>query len=318
MAVNITVYDLVNYPDNNKTVTVDIKQVTPIGYEGDEQWVVSCVTNAYSDNTARTAIQDIYIQNHRVGWLKGMLAAGPFSIVSGTNQALEIKIDSDPTWRHIDIPAGVYSGDSLADWLEETIRAMNGSVSSTYQLGYMNMSVEYTDGRFQFVSGSVSEYYSGANKSSVNINTGTLDLKDGENANHILGLDFPMTSESLASFEAKEARVNGSYTAGNTTLNVKEYTWVDIATISGSVFAITSDNSSWEYFLCTGGTVSAMTIAGIHGSGGLINSYSDDDKLLMFDGPQDPQAVPTPWHSEIDSIVRWGVKSISNQIDFSS
>jgi len=318
MAVNITVYDLVNYPDNNKTVTVDIKQVTPIGYEGDEQWVVSCVTNAYSDNTARTAIQDIYIQNHRVGWLKGMLAAGPFSIVSGTNQALEIKIDSDPTWRHIDIPAGVYSGDSLADWLEETIRAMNGSVSSTYQLGYMNMSVEYTDGRFQFVSGSVSEYYSGANKSSVNINTGTLDLKDGENANHILGLDFPMTSESLASFEAKEARVNGSYTAGNTTLNVKEYTWVDIATISGSVFAITSDNSSWEYFLCTGGTVSAMTIAGMHGSGGLINSYSDDDKLLMFDGPQDPQAVPTPWHSEIDSIVRWGVKSISNQIDFSS
>ena len=198
------------------------------------------------------------------------------------------------------------------------IRAMNGSVSSTYQLGYMNMSVEYTDGRFQFVSGSVSEYYSGANKSSVNINTGTLDLKDGENANHILGLDFPMTSESLASFEAKEARVNGSYTAGNTTLNVKEYTWVDIATISGSVFAITSDNSSWEYFLCTGGTVSAMTIAGMHGSGGLINSYSDDDKLLMFDGPQDPQAVPTPWHSEIDSIVRWGVKSISNQIDFSS
>ena len=318
MAVNITVYDLVNYPDNNKTVTVDIKQVTPIGYEGDEQWVVSCVTNAYSDNTARTAIQDIYIQNHRVGWLKGMLAAGPFSIVSGTNQALEIKIDSDPTWRHIDIPTGVYSGDSLADWLEETIRAMNGSVSSTYQLGYMNMSVEYTDGRFQFVSGSVSEYYSGANKSSVNINTGTLDLKDGENANHILGLDFPMTSESLASFEAKEARVNGSYTAGNTTLNVKEYTWVDIATISGSVFAITSDNSSWEYFLCTGGTVSAMTIAGMHGSGGLINSYSDDDKLLMFDGPQDPQAVPTPWHSEIDSIVRWGVKSISNQIDFSS
>ena len=318
MAVNITVYDLVNYPDNNKTVTVDIKQVTPIGYEGDEQWVVSCVTNSYSDNTARTAIQDIYIQNHRVGWLKGMLAAGPFSIVSGTNQALEIKIDSDPTWRHIDIPTGVYSGDSLADWLEETIRAMNGSVSSTYQLGYMNMSVEYTDGRFQFVSGSVSEYYSGANKSSVNINTGTLDLKDGENANHILGLDFPMTSESLASFEAKEARVNGSYTAGNTTLNVKEYTWVDIATISGSVFAITSDNSSWEYFLCTGGTVSAMTIAGMHGSGGLINSYSDDDKLLMFDGPQDPQAVPTPWHSEIDSIVRWGVKSISNQIDFSS
>ena len=30
MAVNVSVYDLVNYPDNSKTVTVDIKQVTPI------------------------------------------------------------------------------------------------------------------------------------------------------------------------------------------------------------------------------------------------------------------------------------------------
>ena len=330
MAVNITVYDLVNYPDNNKTVTVDIKQVTPIGYEGDEQWVVSCVTNAYSDNTNRTAIQDIYIQSHRAGWLKGMEAAGPFTIASGTNGGFEIRLDGDATWRHLDIASDTYSGDALADYLEENIRSMHSVVSPAYKLAYMNMSVEYTDGRFQFVSGSVSQYYIGSTRSSVAINADTL-AKPGpggqDNCAHTLGLDFPMTSESLAGFAAKEGRVDGSYSAGNTTLNAKEYGW-DATTFSGSVFAITSDlvedggfeNSTvtYEYFICVGGTPSAMTIRGAHASGGLLNDYDPDDKIVMFDGPQDPQATPTPWHSEIDSIVRWGVKSISNQIDFSS
>ena len=326
MAVSVSVYDLVNYPDNNKTVTVDIKQVTPIGYEGDEQWVISCVTSAYSDNTARTAIQDIYIQSQRAGWLKGIQVSGPFTIASGTNGSFEIKLDADATWRHVDITPGTYSGDSLADWLEDAIRALHVHVGSTYELAYMNMSVAYEDGRFQFVSGSVSQFYTGSNKSAVAINGDTLVYGTG-NCAHTLGLDFPMTSEGLAGFEAKEGRVDGSYTAGNTTLNAKEYGW-DATTFSGSVFAITSDiveqggsetsTVSYEYFICVGGTASAMTIQGAHASGGLLNDYDPDDKIIMFDGPQDPSASPTPWHSEVDSVVRWGIKSISNQIDFSS
>ena len=316
MAVNVSVYDLVNYPDNSKTVTVDIKQVTPIGYEGDEQWVISVVTSAYSDNTNRTAIQDVYIQSQRSGWLKGMQASGPFVIASGTNGAFEIKIDSDSTWRHIDIAPGTYSGDALADYLEEQIRALEVHVSATYELAYMNMSVEYTDGRFQFVSGSVSEHFTGTNKSSVTINSGSLDYGTGNCANY-LGLDFPMSSEGLAAFEAKEGRVaSGGYSAGAATLNVEDYTW-DATTFSGSVFAITSDNSTWEYFICTGGTAAALSVTGAGGTG-LDASYSQYDKVIMFDGPQDPQATPTPWHSEVDSVVRWGVKTIANQIDYSS
>ena len=318
MAVNVSVYDLVNYPDNSKTVTVDIKQVTPIGYEGDEQWVISCVTSAYSDNTDRTAIQDIYIQNMRHGWAKGMEAAGPFVIVSGTNQAFEIKIDADTTWRHIDITPDTYSGDALADWLEAAIRNLDDTVSSTYQLAYMNMSVKYEDGRFQFVSGSVSEWFTGANKSAVTINTGTLDLKDGEGVAADLGLDFPMTTESLASFESLEARVDTFHGAESTVLGVKEYNWTDTDTISGSVFAITTDNTNWEYFICTGGTVSSLNLVGADPSTGLISAYNDGDKLIMYDGPQDPQASPTAWNSEVDGVVRWGIKSIANQIDYSS
>lgn len=311
MAVNVSVYDLVNYPDNSKTVTVDIRQVTPIGYEGDEQWVVSCTTTAYSDNTNRTAIADIYIQNQRSGWAKSMIVNGPFTIVSGSNQEFKIKMDADPTWRTVNITADTYSGDSLAEHLEEEIRALNDSVSATYQLAYMNASVEYEDGRFKIVSGSVSNRYTGTNRSSVVVDSTA-------NSAHYLGLDFPMTSIMLAGFEAKEGRVDTSYTAGATTLNVKEYTWSDAATVSGSVFAITSDNSSWEYFLCTGGTVSALTIAGLHGSGGLVNSYNDNDKIVMFNGPQDPEATPSPWYDDLDGIVRWGVKTLSNQIDYSS
>ena len=62
MARNVTVYDLDNYPDNSKTVTCDQQSIVPIGYGGDEQWVLSFVTSAYSDNTNNTAIQDIYVR----------------------------------------------------------------------------------------------------------------------------------------------------------------------------------------------------------------------------------------------------------------
>jgi len=320
MAVSVSVYDLVNYPDNNKTVTVDIKQVTPIGYEGDEQWVISCVTSAYSDNTARTAIQDIYVQNQRSGWLKGMQASGPFTIASGTNGGFEIKLDADATWRHLDITPGNYTGDDLADWLEDAIRALHVHVGSTYELAYMNMSVKYEDGRFQFVSGSVSQYYTGSNRSAVTINGGTLNAPGPggqDNCARYLGLDFPMTSEGLAAFEAKEGRLDGSLAPGSTAIPVKDYGW-DATTFSGSVFALTTDNTNWEYVICIGGSASSLAIYGADGSGGVIGTYADEDKIIMFDGPQDPSALPTPWHEEIDSIVRWGIKSISNQIDFSS
>ena len=94
MAVNVQVYDLTNYPDNNKTVTVDIKQVTPIGYEGDEQWVVTATTTAYSDIAARTAISDIFILEMKGGWAKSSgLVTSPFTIT--TDNKFRIRMDAD-------------------------------------------------------------------------------------------------------------------------------------------------------------------------------------------------------------------------------
>ena len=61
MAINIDTQDLVNYPGTVKRVTVDQEQVVPQGYEGDEQFMLSFSTTAYSDNTARTRIQDNYV-----------------------------------------------------------------------------------------------------------------------------------------------------------------------------------------------------------------------------------------------------------------
>ena len=86
MAVNVTVYDLDNYPDNSKTVTVNHSTLVPIGYEGDEQCVLSFTTTAYSDNTNTTSIQDIYVRETRAGWCKssGLVGTGgKFTIVSG-------------------------------------------------------------------------------------------------------------------------------------------------------------------------------------------------------------------------------------------
>ena len=124
MAVNVNVYDLTNYPDNNKTVTIDIKQVTPIGYEGDEQWVISATTTAYSNIAARTVIQDIYLTDIKGGWAKSSgFESEPFTLTASTNTLL-IRLDNDvPTetgisdlydvggstyWWKIEMDAGVY------------------------------------------------------------------------------------------------------------------------------------------------------------------------------------------------------------------
>ena len=136
MAVNVSVYDLqqeqnATSPGDSKTVAVDIRQVTPIGYEGDEQWVVSVTTSAYSidfsypfgdeNYTTRLSVDDVYILDQKAGWAKssGLIDLTKFDF-SGANNTLNVKIDGDTSWRSITIPTG--SGVS-ADWTADQIEA---------------------------------------------------------------------------------------------------------------------------------------------------------------------------------------------------
>ena len=176
MAVNVNVYDLVNYPDNSKTVTIDIKQVTPVGYEGDEQWVVTATTTAYSDIDARTAISDIYILEMKGGWAKSSgLKTSPFTISTANKFRLRLDADiasgTDPQvqsgyWELTLTSSGIVSGDDIASDMETQIRALadNSDMDATYALSYMNASVEFANDKFKIISGSISETYTGNNR----------------------------------------------------------------------------------------------------------------------------------------------------------
>jgi hypothetical protein len=314
MSVNVSVYDLETYPDNNKTVTVDIKQVTPIGYEGDEQWVLSVTTTAYSqdfiDNngTTRLSISDVYILDQKAGWAKssGLISANKFDFTGSDNQ-IKVKIDGDTSWRTVTLATGSgISADTVAARLETGIRAYGApGAAMSGDLGYLNASVEYEDGYFKIVSGSVDSSYS---DTVVKVDaTSTAATKLGFD----LGIDTALLS--LAAYEPKETTVASTYTSPAASLVMTD----SLSWSAGDAFAITAGGNSpaYEYFVVVSGTGSTVFVRSDAGDF-LSGSYSVGDKIQKL-RYQDPKAVPTPWYQDIDTIVRWGVKTQANQIDFS-
>jgi hypothetical protein len=313
MATNVTVRDLENYPDNFKTVTVDQSTLVPTGARGDEKWVNSFTTTAYSDNTALTAIQDIYVQEFKAGWYKSSgLVNGPFIIQSG-RQWLGIKIDANNTY-YIQLDASTYGGDSLASQIEEKIRAVP-TTSGTWQTGddslaYKNATVDYVNGKFIIVSGNVGEFYTGVNRSSVDVTASGADTLFT-----YLGFQLGINSEDLASNLSTQTMLATSYTVSGATLVLSS----DIGFVAGDSGYIT-DGTNADYFTVISGSGITWTVPNVayNGFNGIANSYTAGEAKVMRLRFQDPDQEPTYYHSTVDSIVRWGIASLVNQIDFSS
>jgi len=320
MAVNVTVYDLDNYPDNNKSITVNHSTLVPIGYEGDEQWVMSFTTTAYSDNTNTTAIQDIYVRETRAGWSKssGLVGTGgKFTVVSGTGDSVDVKMDNSSQAYTIELEAGAnLGGDVIAADMQLKIRAVPDSGSwsagdAGYELAYKNCIVDYTDGKFWIVSGSVGQYYTGNSRSSVRV---TQDSADTLYAT--LGFDLGIESETLAAQAATESLVSSSYTNDTTPLAVDAGTGVQ----GGDVVMIT-DGTNTDYFTAvTGTTDTSIIVPTIANNGftGISNNYTLNVSKVQVLSAQDPDSIPKGYYDTVDSISRWGIMSVANQIDFSS
>ncbi len=325
MAVNVTVYDLDNYPDNSKTITTDQKTLVPVGYEGDEQWVMSFTTTAYSDNTARTAIQDIYVREVRAGWIKSSGftgSGGKFTLVSGVSNQLKIKMDASAGesggagYYVIDLTAGVnLTGDAVASDMQEQIRALPDdadwvTADDGYKLSYMNALVDFTDSRFKIISGNVGKYYTGTQRSSVDI------AKSGSNTCYeTLGFDLSMSSESIAGTSAKEAILASNYTTDTSPMVIGAGTGV----AAGDCMMIT-DGTNTDYFqvITVSGVNLTVPVSGTNGFTGVANSYTADVSKVQLLKAQDPDQMPAAYHDTVDSITRWGIMSMTNQIDFSS
>ncbi|KKN58619.1 hypothetical protein LCGC14_0550380 [marine sediment metagenome] len=313
MATNVSVYDLENYPDNAKTVTADQATVVPTGALGDEKWVLTFTTSAYSDNTNLTAIQDIYVQEIKTGWAKSSgFASSPYAL-SVSSRTLGIKIDNSSQY-YIDIAIDSYGGDSLASEMQTAIRAIPDSFlwsSSDDQLSYKNAIVEYTDGKFYVISGNVGAFYTGTNRTSVVVSASGVDTLYAD-----IGFEIGYDSQTIAATAIKEALVSTSYTADSSPLSIDTGTGVTV----GDCLMIT-DGTSTDYFTAlsgtSGGTVVVSTTA-TNSFAGIMNSYTVSDSKVQILREQDPDQEPVAYHSTVDSITRWGIMSVTNQIDFSS
>jgi len=326
MALNISTQDLENYPGNVKTVTVDQAQIVPTGFEGDEQFVLKFSTTAYSDNTNNTAIQDIYVTNIKTGWCKssGFAGSGGKFSLDSTHNKLNIKIDNSATTSGIG--GGYYeitldynqdetpvSGNTIAADMEEKIRALIlDTVDTGFSLSYKNASVEYLDGKFYIVSGSVSEYHTGNNRSSVKVLPGSTNDCSKE-----LGFDLTIDSEALAGISIKEYYITVNYTTDTTPLTIAAGTSVD----AGDCLMIT-DGVNTDYFTALSGTTDTSVVVPTSGNNnfvGIAHSYTTaSGARIQILRQQDPEGVPSAWYTDVDSITRWGIKSIVNQIDYSS
>jgi len=323
MALNVDTQDLVNYPGNNKRVTLDISSLVPTGYEGDEQIVMVVSTTAYSDIENRTAIQDLYITEAKSGWIKSSGFKGSVFQLDDTHKTFRIALDTTISgylgslWYDItldeDDAANLPGVDVAAD-MEAKIRAIpTGSQWNVGDAGlimaYKNCSVKFENGKFKIISGSISDSYIGLDKSAVTVSSGT-----SNNCLTMLGLDLTIGSETLAGTQIREAELIqdypylGSYT--------KLYTGGGTGASTGDAMVITDGDSSTDYFIVagTGPGVGEVTVV----SGSISNSYTAAAAKVQLLRTNDPEFEPTSAYGTVDSIGRYGLKNMINQIDYSA
>jgi hypothetical protein len=293
---------------------VDQSLVVPVGYDGDEQWVLSFTTTAYSNNTSRTAIQDIYVQEMKAGWYKssGMVNLSGYQ-TSATSKILGVKMDASSGFYYVTLSEGLVGGDDIADALEAAIREIpnaSGTWStSDDSLAYKNAVVSYDNNKFYIVSGSFSRYYTGSLRSSVVVASGVSDTMYTD-----LGFNLGVGSESIAGTAIIEAYLTGQYTAGGATLGVST------TSITSGTVAMITDGVNSDYFPIlnvAGATLTVPTVAS-NGFNGITHNYAANVTKVQVLKYQDPNQVPVPYHDTVDSVVRWGISSLANQIDFSS
>lgn len=321
MALNIDTQDLVNYPGTTKRVSADLESIVPVGYEGDEQFVLSFSTSAYSNNTSRTAIQDLYVMKFLAGWCKSSGFAGSngkFSITSSANQ-LMVKIDNTTGgsggYYTISLATSTtpIGGEAVAADMEEKIRAISlDEVDVGFTTAYKNASVEFKDGRFWIVSGSISNYYTGTDRSSVRVAAAS-----SNDCSAVLGFDLSTTSEDLAGVSVKEAYLVTDYTVGDTTITISPGTGVT----EGDCMLITDGTNSDYFTVLSGSTSTILTVPTMatHNFSDITHNYTTaSGARLQLLREQDPDAAPTAWYNTVDSLIRYGLKVLVNDIDYSS
>jgi len=304
MAVNVSVFDLENFPSNPKTVTVDLTELVPFGNSGEDEWVFSAVTTATASGGA--AIQRLYIRRIKFGWARSSgLSQGPYD-VTGSQQHLKVAIDEaigSAVELTLDTSGTALGGDAVAKDIQDKLNAAaSPGGPKAGNLSYLNATCIFENGVFKIVSGSTSEFYTGSSRSSV-------DVADGSTTTGLaaeLSFNIVFTSESFVSDPPKQTSLAANYTGGAAGMTMATPNLV----VAGDCIAVT-DGTNTEY----GGVLTSVG-DGVVLCSGLVNSYSSGS-LVQIMRLQDPTGEPSPAHTTIDDFIKFSIASIANQIDFS-
>ena len=327
MAITQEVQDLNNYPGNIKRVVIDVSSVVPTGAGGDEKLLLTASTTAYSDNTSRTAIQNMYITSGYVGWAKssGLAgSAGKFALDS-THNRIGIAIDATVSGTFTYTGKNYYeitlaynadstpkSGESIALDMQTKLRAIVCDTQDAgFQLAYKNSNVVYTGGKFWISSGTMGASYAGSGRTSVAIAPGTVN-----DCSAVLGLLHPVTSENIASGSVAETLITSNYTTNTATLAIGANTGVQ----AGDAMYIT-DGTNSDYFtaITVSGTNVTVPTSGANSFVGIAHNYTTANaSYVQVLRKQDPDVKPNSYFSDIDSMLRYMSTCVINQIDFSS
>jgi hypothetical protein len=306
MALSIKVRDLEVAPGTEKTVTLDLKQLVPNENEGDEKFVTSAETTAVSKIDGAT-ITPIYLREFKAGYSKSSGAVIPPFDIDSSNNIMNVGIDESAATPIILASGTGLSGDDVARDLEAKISALaaTGGVKEGH-LGYLNVLVEFANNKFKIISGTVSNSYTGSGRSSVTITSGALNDAAGD-----LGFDIPTESLTISVKRAFETVLASGYTAAGASMvvgNVHDYA-------AGEAFTI-SDGSNREYFVASAVSGTTNTVY-ISNSGGLSNSYAAG-AIVQKIFERDAESELASPYEDIDALVRFQLRSVTNEIDFTS
>jgi hypothetical protein len=90
---------------------------------------------------------------------------------------------------------------------------------------------------------------------------------------------------------------------------------------AGDCLMIT-DGTNTDYFTAISGTTDTSLVVptlAIHNYAAITHNYTiADGARIQLLREQDPEGEPSSWYDSVDSVVRYGIKVIVNEIDYSS
>ena len=314
MAKEVVVFDLDNMSSDPKIVKVDIGTLIQTRQEGEEKWLLKFYTYEYSDAELKSGIKSIYLDQLSSGWFKSSGLVNTSYTITDQNDSLNVQIDGSIGIYTIVLEHGQgLKGSVVANDIKRKINAIPDSEDwidgeDIIKFSYVNCIVKYKDDKFYILSGS-SGAYSGSESSTIRV-----FKVSGDNAYNTLGFNLGISSEEINMYVVTETLLLVNYISDTDNLIIGP----ELVPSNGEVCYIT-DNVNEDYFVCLSGSIAGnikVQTTANNSYIGIKHGFLAGETKIQLLKPNDPDFNPTNYTSSVDDMIKWGINSIANKIDY--